>query len=901
MPLNVFISYSHKDRKLRDELAIHLSKLRNQQAITDWFDGDIIGGTEWEPQILERLHAAQIILLLISANFLASKFCYSIEMTQAIARHDANQACVIPIILRPVDWKGTPFAKLKVLPSDGKPVSQWRSHDEAFANIIKGIRRAIEDWNARASPKPVVSPSAAGTSLVDGTQVPLWNLPFRRNPFFTGRDSFLTQLHTILHTQQTAFVSQPVALTGLGGIGKTQIALEYAYRYSDEYQYILWVRANTHETLTTDFVTLAHLFNLPEQDVQDQTRTVEAVRQWLARHTGWLLIMDNADDLSLVDAFLPTRHSGHILFTTRTQVMSGRALRVDIDKMETEEGRRFLLCRTGILAPDAPLASVPEALRTVATTIVYALDGLPLALDQAGAYIDETGCNLSHYLELYQTQRRALHARGSKRPSDHPEPVATTWLLSFQNIEQANPAATELLRCCAFLHPDAIPEELVIEGASYLSPVLQTIADNSMKFDEAISELLNYSLVRRLAETRSLSMHRLVQAVLKDEMDQSSQKRWAEQIVQVVNHLFPFGEPTPWYLCQRYSPHAILCSDYIRQWNLATFEAGHLLTNTASYLYDRAQYREAEPLFQQALSIREHALDPDHPDTGYTLNNLAMLYRMQAKYEQAEALLQRALAIREKVLGPEHPDTTHSLNNLSWIYYNQGKYEQAEPLMKRALAISEQVPEHPNFAASLNNLAWLYHAQGQYEQAEALYLRTLAVREKILGPEHPETATSLNNLAELYQTQHQFDRAEPLYKRAYTIVEQVLGPDHPIVATTLNNLARLYQSQGQYEQAEALMQRALAVREKMLGPEHPQTAISLYNLARLYFTLDQCEKAEPLMQHALAIREKILGLEHPYTANVLKSYADLLQKMKRTEEAATFRERAKLIRARLSS
>ena len=154
MALDVFISYSHQDRKACDELATHLSNLRNQEIITDWFDGDIVEGTEWEPQVLDHLRAAQIILLLISAHFLASKFCYSTELKEAIARHDANQARVIPIILRPVDWKGTPFAKLKALPLDGKPISQWRTRDEAFVNVVAGIRRACEDWKARAAPHP---------------------------------------------------------------------------------------------------------------------------------------------------------------------------------------------------------------------------------------------------------------------------------------------------------------------------------------------------------------------------------------------------------------------------------------------------------------------------------------------------------------------------------------------------------------------------------------------------------------------------------------------------------------------------------------------------------------------------------------------------------------------------
>lgn len=350
-------------------------------------------------------------------------------------------------------------------------------------------------------------------------QVQLWNLPFRRNAFFTGREEGLARIHALLHAQQAVFVSQPVAISGLGGIGKTQIVIEYAYRYAEEYQCVLWAQADTRETLTTDFVTFAHLLHLPERDAQDQTLTVEGVKQWLAQYAGWLLIFDNADDLSLVDTFLPARYHGHILFTTRTQLMYGRALRVEMDEMNEEEGSRFLLRRIGMLASNTPLTTIPETFRTVATALADALDGLPLVLDQAGAYIEETGCGLQHYLELYQTQRQSLLARRSKYPFDHPEPVATTWSLSFEHVEQANPAAADLLRYCAFLYPDAIPEELITQGASHFGPVLQEAASHPLQFDAAISDLLNYSLLLRLPETSVLSMHRLVQAVLKDEMD----------------------------------------------------------------------------------------------------------------------------------------------------------------------------------------------------------------------------------------------------------------------------------------------------------------------------------------------------------------------------------------------
>ncbi len=205
----------------------------------------------------------------------------------------------------------------------------------------------------------------------------------------------------MLHVGNAAALSQPPAISGLGGIGKTQAAVEYAYRYRDEYQHVLWVLANTHETLTSSYLALAGLLNLPEQGAQDQSLTVQAVKNWLEQHDRWLLIFDNADDLSLVDEFLPAGSSGHILFTTRAHVMSGRAQRVEVEEMDAEEGALFLLRRTTMLARDAPLSSVSEAVRTAASAIVDAVDGLPLALDQAGAYIEETGCGLSRYLKLY--------------------------------------------------------------------------------------------------------------------------------------------------------------------------------------------------------------------------------------------------------------------------------------------------------------------------------------------------------------------------------------------------------------------------------------------------------------------------------------------------------------------
>src|ERR1035441_8564038 len=260
------------------------------------------------------------------------------------------------------------------------------------------------------------------------------------------------------------------------------------------------------------------------------------------------------------------------------------------------------------------------------------------------------------------------------------------------------------------------------------------------------------------------------------------------------------------------------------------------LNNLAQLLENVGRYAEVEPLFGEALRIRERVLGGEHPDTLTSVNNLAYLHASQGRYGDAEPLCQRALAARERVLGREHPDTLNSVNNLAGLYARQGRYGEAEPLYQRALAGRERVlgGEHPSTLNSVNNLAGLYASQGRYGEAEPLYQRALAAGERVLGGEHPDTLTSVNNLASLYRSEGRYAEAEPLFQRAVTASERVLGDEHPDTLTSVNNLAGLYANQGRYGEAEPLYQRALAARERVLGREHPDTLTSVNNLASLY-------------------------------------------------------------------
>src|SRR6266446_760551 len=380
--LELFYSYAHEDEELRNQLDKHLSLLKRQGLIAGWHDRQISAGKEWAKEINTHLNTAHIILLLISADFLASNYCYSVEMERALERHEAGEARVIPIILRPVDWEHEPFLqKLQALPTDAKPVITWPSppsYDTAFTDIVKGIRKVIEEYQQN----PLLSTSKAA---------PLWNVPHRRNPFFTGRENVLQRLHEALTRQSTAVLTQvhTQAISGLGGIGKTQTALEYAYRYRDEYRAVLWAKADTREALNADFVSIAGLLHLPEHAAQEQRLAVAAVKRWLEQATDWLLILDNADELPMVRDFLPTAGNGHVLLTTRARPMGPLAQRVELDTMEPEEGALLLLRRAGVLPPGASLATASAADRAQALQLVKELGWLPLAIDQAGAYLEE--------------------------------------------------------------------------------------------------------------------------------------------------------------------------------------------------------------------------------------------------------------------------------------------------------------------------------------------------------------------------------------------------------------------------------------------------------------------------------------------------------------------------------
>lgn len=936
--IEIFISYAHEDEPLRQHLEKHLSTLKNQGIINVWHNRQIKAGEERNQIIDARLNAARIILLLISPDFMASTYCYGKEMEYAMKRHERKEACVIPIILRPIHWQSSPIGKLQVLPTEITSLTSGHNLDEAFFNVAEGIRQVIQSLPSSTGKeqKHLEQEQIAieqHERSIEGplTPSPLWSVPYSQNTYFTGRESLLEQLHCALSSGYTGSAMRKRAISGLGGVGKTQIALEYAYRYHGGYKAVFWIRAESRETLLADFMRIACLLNLIQYGRQGQTPTnvlsgeqsltvltsqsvnsvdfrevtlpntnwyqlVGSINQWFSKYPDWLLIFDNVDNLAIIEEFIPKLGKGSILITCRMQSLGNIVTRpVEVYVMDLEEGMLFLLRRAGILSLEGVLDTISNDDRANASALVNELGGLPLALDQAGAYIQETRCDLSRYLNLYKKHSATLLKRRGAS-SEYSQSVATTWSLSFQNVEKNNPIAAEMLRLCAFLHPDAIPEDVFTEGKDDLGPVLSTVVDDPIALDEAIEALLRYSLVKRNAGTKTLTIHRLVQIVLKDTMSEEKRRQWSERTIRVCNCLFPVVKRGPvdmaqWPHCEQYLPHAQVCLVLDEQHVLMTLEAASLFHHVGCYLYLRGRYTEVHPFCERALMIREQLLGLEHPDVAESLDLLAALYHKQGRYADEEPLFQRIISYREKALGLEHPDLARSLYGLGKCYYRQGKYAEAESVLLQALAIFREALGTDN-ANTLSRLGILYWEHGRYAEAEPLLQQALTIFERVLGPTHPDVANGLTRLGILYKAQGRYTEALPLYQRALSILEKTLGAEHRDVAISLNNIGSLYYLQGKYTEVEPLWQRALSIFEKVLGSEHDHVGTSLNHLAGLYICMEKYAEAEPLLQRALTIHQKSLGIEHVRTINDLCSLGNLYTRQEKYVEAEQLLQQA---------
>ncbi|PMD65959.1 FabD/lysophospholipase-like protein [Hyaloscypha bicolor E] len=688
---------------------------------------------------------------------------------------------------------------------------------------------------------------------------------------FIERPTEMAELERVLLPERYSCQQKRLVLHGLGGIGKTQLAVEFASQHQRRFSAIFWLDGRSKDSLVQSIASCAS--RIPEGQISESSRTyyagskvdinivVREVMGWLAQEDNamWLLIFDNVDRdynghnpnpdaYDMMHYFSGADH-GSVLITTRLAKLEQLGNSQHLGKVDQDQARAILQTRYKRKHDPAE-----------GDRLLDFLDGLPLAIAQAGAFLHETGVEPQRYVEFYKEKWKELMESCDWEGAplqDYPDRnVWTTWAISFGAIRKTHETAANLLLLWAFLNNKDLWYGLFAAAcnastttATRLSEWIGDIATNELAFTKAIRLLRNYSLIEDVQGLRGYATHPVVHRWAYYSQGEDLRLQLAQLAVIVVGWAVPHSSSLDSSALQRrLLPHAQACSRWVvmkgaRQWS--TQESGS----------------SEIKLVQERVGILG------------AVHNLGILYQEQGKLDEAEKTYQQALQGKEKALGAEHTSTLRTINNLGSLYKNQGKLDEAEKMYQRALQGNEKAlgAEHTSTLDTVNNLGILYQEQGRLDEAETIYQQALQGREKALGIEHTSTLSVVNNLGNLYQEQGKLDEAEKMYQRALQGKKKALGTEHTSTLRTVNNLGSLYQEQGRLDEAEEMYQRTLQGYKTALGTD-VETYIpalhTIWGLASLFESRADLAKARIMYSKALEGYEKAVGPDHPRSQNL---------------------------------
>ena len=708
-------------------------------------------------------------------------------------------------------------------------------------------------------------------------------MPYQRNPHFTGRDELLDKLYVRISETRPKQYNHRIALYGLGGVGKTQGAIEYAYRNEKLYERTYWISAVDEAALLSGFQEIASLTKCVTGATDlKPTDVAKRVLMWLSQQTHWLIIFDNLNDVSIVKEYLPaTTGKGHTLITTRNpNAMSIPAEGLEIGVLDVRSASDLLLRRSGV-----PIDSKAEA---EAAKIVAELGFLPLAIEQAAGYIREAWKDISTFLPMYQTHRKELHRRRPSGNWDYKSSISTTWLLAFTTIEREEPLAGKLLQLFAFLNPDLILIDFLQAGVEGLPDDLREVVGSPAVFYDTLSVLERFSLIKRSYD--GIVIHRLVQTVIRDDMTESELRRLWKATLRLCYVAFPKSNTQSRTLARRFQDQVTILLSTPASEN--SNELGEVLGEIGTFLRDDGKYNEAEAYHLKSVQVFSSVLTKNDPVLLTALHKLEGVYRISGKFQEAVRLGEKTLKARTIVLGEAHPDTLSSLAGLAWIYHNQGRLGDAQRLQEQCLTLNIQVlgERHPQTLRGLNTLGSIYHSQGYLDHAQKLHEQCLDFRIQVLGEKHPETLVSMHNLAWTYQTRGRLVDAEKLQERCLDIMIQVRGEKHPDTFYSMNCLAQIYKLRGRLVDAQRLQEKCSDFRIQLLGEKHPASLAAMSNLAQIYQIRGRLDDAQKLQERCLELKVQVQGEKHPNMLKGLSNLALIYQDQGHLEDAQRLQE-----------
>ncbi|HET9225433.1 MAG TPA: tetratricopeptide repeat protein [Thermoanaerobaculia bacterium] len=637
---------------------------------------------------------------------------------------------------------------------------------------------------AAAELQDVETPSASRVS--PGPPL-LHNLPFSPlGELLKGRNEELQEV-----AEDMAMGGRALVLHGLGGVGKTRLALEHAWRHGFHYRAVLFVLADSPDGLNGSLAALARgdLLNLPERNSPAETEALGAVLRWLKENAGWLLILDNVDTREAqlaVNRLLPSLTGGSVLITSRLRDWPAGIRRRAVDRILVQQAVEFLLKRTEEDRKQEP-DDAEQALR-----LAELLAGLPLALEQAAAYIVHTQSSLAEYLSEWEWEG-GVPSWHDPAVTQYPASLAITWKRSF---DQLAPGARAILRLSSLLAPDPIPVGMFEPGevgqATELLLVETGLTVSIRGIRDDLAELRSLSLIS--AQGNLVSVHRLMQEVVRNQIPQDRRKAWTELALTMVSRYAPFNsaEAVHWPIWDVVRPHATEILAHAReQGALRSTVASDVLTRLGGYLYGKGLYAEAEPLFRSSLAIEKRISGRNHSSVAVRLANLAVLLRESGRPAKAEPLMRKALEITRTHGTPLH--LSKQINGLALILMDRKEWAEAEELLREALARDEEDSVENGYALArdLHNLALLLASTGRASEAEPVIRRSLEISYGVHEESDPKIARRTQILAGILRDQGRATEAEPLLRHAVEGLEQSLGPNHPWTLSARKDLACL--------------------------------------------------------------------------------------------------------------